>query len=415
MYQVNSAIGKPIDPGSAWTEMSVVGKSVSELVATFTEIYLNVSNPFWEKARTVKLSELRPLITNTADTLNTFFASLGNESIPSIEGTASVVNGSVTSSDAFYAGYKLSRGLYAYTPEYIPDISDADVLVMKKEGVDARDIHKYCLVSVNGLIHRVDADSSYAYILGAAKAWRHTNRNEVSVTSFASVGALECISITEDMLSRAHPDQPMANQVIIKSPVNPGNRVAALVFGGYLFLMDNLSFSRCAEDTFVLDVQNISIVDRFFETRRLIDVEFLGLEYGGAHQAQISREQLTSDETLKKWLTHSQSFLVFIDTDNLTVSREQIRDTMSDRLYVHDTEPVVPIVLGSGLMPPYWKEYNEGKWAISIGDNKQFDYLMHTTPAEDVPMPADNERPYAPQDYRRAFLMNITTQKVVIS
>lgn len=414
MYQVISAIAKSMEPGSPWTEVSVQNQTIASLLSSYTEIYVRMSSPFWNTHRTVVFSKLRELFTDTNITFNSFIAGFGNETLPAIAGLASVVSGSVTFSDAYYAGYTVSRGRYSSNPLTVPEAADADCVILTKPGVDARDFHKYCLVSINGLIHRVDADSKYAYILDGAKTGYYSNRNEVGVMSFARVGALECVTLTEDCITRMHPNQPMSNQIAIKSPVDPKGRVAALVMGGYLFLMDEVSFSRCAEDRFVLDVQNIPLVERLHESRRIMDMDFLGLEFGGANKAQVSKAQLTSDAVMKKWLTCSQSFLVFIDTDNISVNREQLRDSVSYSDYIASTEPKQPIFYASGLLPVYWKQADEGKWLVSCGDNREYDYLTGTTPDSMVPAPADNCRPYVQQKYRRAYLTHITTQKVVI-
>lgn len=145
-----------------------------------------------------------------------------------------------------------------------------------------------------------------------------------------------------------------------------------------------------------------------------MSMDFLDIEYGGANNAQISSDQLLSDSVIRKWLTCSQSFLVFIDTDNLSIDKVQVRDTHTYGNYITDKEPVEPMVFGSGIMPSYWKQYDEGKWLLSTSNNFAPNYLMHTTPEELRPMPADNQLPYNPLSYHRAYLLDIATQKVVV-
>lgn len=415
MYQIISAIGQSSVPGSAWEHISVVGKSISALSSEYTEIYLRVSNPFWDEPRTVLFSELRSIIKNTSVTLTEFLDSIGNTAIASHQKTASIQSGRATYSDAVYAGYKLSRARYAYSPEYVPSPEEADTLILKKEGVDARDYHKYCLTNVNGLFYRSDADNTYIYVKGACDSLNYCGRNEVGVLSFKEIGKLETVTITPEMLQRLHPEQPFANQIVINSPVSPNGRTVGLVFGGYLMLLDNASFLRRAEDSFVLDVQNIALLERYYESRRVISMDFLGLETAGENKMQISREQLFSDEVLTKWLTHPMSFLVFIDTDNLHIERTQLPETKSYGQYITALEPVELLTYGTGLAPVYWKQNDEGRWLVSTGDNIYHDYLFNSVPAEMAPMPADNERPWVAQKYRRLFNTSISTEKVVLS
>lgn len=415
MYQIISAIGQSSEPGSAWEQISVIGKSISALSSEYSEIYLEVSNPYWDSHRTVIFSELLAIVKNTSVTLEEFLVSIGNAAIVSHKKRASIVEGSASYSDAFYAGYKLSRARYSYSPEHIPNPEEADTLILQKQGINTMDFHKYCLVNVNGLFYRTDADSKYVYIKGACDSMNYCGRNEVGILSFAKLGAIETVGITKEMLTRAHPNQPFSNQIVISSPVNPGKRTAALVFGGYLMLLDNMSFVRRSEDSFVLDVQNIALLARYYESRKVIDMGFLGLETSGKDKMQISRAQLTSDETLTKWLTHALSFLVFIDTDNIHVERTQLPDTKSHGQYIANQEPKELIVFGTGLSAVYWKQNDEGRWLISASDNAYKDYLSDSADEKMSPMPADNAKPWVAQKYRRAYLTSISTQKVVLS
>lgn len=415
MYQILSAIGQPIDPGSAWEMISVENKSLAQLSSEYSEVYFNLSNVFWESNRTAQLSQLRKSAPNLSLTLQEFLESLGNKSFPTIDKKASVVYGEASYTDAVYSGYKLTRGHYLKNPEVIPHPQDAPALIMRKSGVDARYLQKNALINVNGLFYRSDADSTFVYVDKAMESVRHCGNNNVGVLSFAKVGSIETVPIKKEMLSRAHAEQPYKNQVVIHSPVKPGKRTAAIVFGGYLMLLDNLCFSRIGEDTFILNIQNIALIERYYESKKIIDMSFLGLETKGANKLQISTAQLTNDEVLTKWLTMHLSFLVFIDTDNIAVHREQLRDTRSCKNYISSKEPKDLIVYGSGLAPVYWKTHDDGQWLVSVDDTAASDYLFNTIPQQDIAVIADNVQPWTDRRFKRAYTVKISTQKIALS
>ena len=415
MYQLVSAIAQLNVAASPWAAVDLSALTLSQIDSTYSDAYLRVKNPFWSADQTMLFSVITKDYLKRDKTIAKFFEENGNNTLPSINGLAQISKGQVKYADAYWAGYKLNRGKAMQSPTTIPHVDDADVLIMRKEGVDARVFYKNCLVSVNGLIHRTDADSQYVYVIDAAKSNYHCRRNEVGIINFRDIGELEFEPITPDMLFRSHPDQPFANQVFIKAPTSSFGKTAALVMGGYLHLLDNLTFFRTADDIFCLDVQSIPLLDRLYESRKLIDMSVLGLEYNGADDVQISRAQLYSDEVITKWLTMSQSFLVYIDSPNITVEREQLAPTQIAKQYLAYKEPTLPMLGGFGLIQPYWVQEDDNVFSITVGDNIRPHHLFHKTPADKATMPADNRIPYDRESYTRAQFLDITSEKVSIT
>lgn len=415
MYVLVSAIAQLHSPGSPWAVVNLNAVTLSQIDSAYSDVYLRVSNPFWTKDRTILFSEITQGYLERNHTVQQYFDAVGNETLPTVDGIPSIVKGHVKYADAFWAGYKLERARYLSAEGSIPLPDVADTLVMSKPGVDGRVFHKNCLVTINGLIHRVDADSQKIYVLEAARSNYISRRNEVGIINFHDIGELECHSITPDMLFRAHSDQPFANQVFIQAPVVPAGKTAALVMGGYLFLLDNLTFFRAGERIFCLDTQSVALLDRFYESRKLMDLSPLGLDYNGANKAQISREQLFSDEVMTKWLTMSQSFLVFIDSPNIDVERTQIAPTLIAKQYLVYEEPTLPLVGGFGLIQPYWTQEDDNVFSVTVGDNVRPHHLFHTTPTAQSPMPADNKIPYNRESYSRAHFLDIQSEKVIIT
>lgn len=414
MYQLVSAIAQLNVAASPWAVVDLSALTLSQIDSTYSDAYLRVKNPFWTADQTMRFSVITKGYVERNHTIAKFFAANGNNTLPSLNGLAQISKGQVKYADAYWAGYKLNRGKTLQNPATIPPVDDADVLIMRKEGVDARVFYKNCLVSINGLIHRTDADSQHVYVLEAAKSNYHSRRNEVGIINFKDIGELEFHPITSDMLFRAHPDQPFANQVFIKAPVATTDKTAALVMGGYLFLLDNLTFFRTADDIYCLDTQSVPLIDRFFESRQLIDLSSLDLEFNGLNDAQISRAQLFSDEVITKWLTLSQSFLVFIDSPNVSVEREQLAPTRIAKQYLAYEEPKLPLLGGFGLIQPYWVQEDDGVFSITVGDNVRPHYLYHKTPSALAPMPGDNRIPYDQESYTRAQFLDIKSEKVSI-
>jgi hypothetical protein len=414
MYQLVSAIARLQGADGDWAEVNLSALSIATIGSTYTDVYLRVKSPFWAKDRTMMFEDITKDYVQRDQTLAQFFEAQGSATISAIDGIAAITKGKVNYADAYWSGYKLQRGLYASNPALIPDASEADTLIMSKPGVDGRVFYKNCLVTVNGMIHRVDGDSQYIYVMQAGRSNYLSRRNEVGIINFHGIGQLECHSITADMLFKTNADQPFSNQIFIKAPVSAKDKTVALVMGGYLFLLDNLRFFRVADDVFCLDTQSVPLVERFFESRNLIDLSSLGLEYNGANDAQISRAQLLSDAALTKWMTLSQSFLIYIDNPGMSVERIALSTTKIAKQYLTYEQPRLPLVTGVGMVTPYWVQEDDNVFSITVGDNIRNNYVFDKTPPDEAPMPADNRLPYHRETYSQAHFLNIESEKVVI-
>lgn len=414
MYQLISALAKFKTPGSPWLRVDVSATKLADIYSTYEEVYFEVSSPYWSKNQTILASEIRPRITLMSQTLPEFFESIGNDTLPSIDGIASIKKGEVIYADAYWAGYELQRAKYTRNPAYIPDPSEADCLVLRKPGVDPDDFLKYCLTTVNGLFHRVDSDGAVNYVIDAFTSVRTARRHEVGIVNFKGIGELQCVTITPEMVHRRDPNQPLANQLYIQSPVSTKNKTVALVMGGYLHLLDNFTFCRVGEDIFCLETQSLPLIERFYESEKLIDLSSLNLERRGKNEAQVSREQLTSDEVLTKWMTLSQSFLVLIDNDVVNVEREQVETGSTWGMYVVPKEPRRPLISNYGSFLTYVKAVDDGMWTLTVGNNVMNNLLVNTAEDFNSPYPADNRIPHNREEISRAHFLHIYTDNIVI-
>lgn len=398
-----------------WLEADISQLSIAQIDSRYEEAYLRVSSPFWAKDRTMLFSKVTSGYARRTDTIQQFFDAMGNTTLANTDGLASIGSGLVKYADAYWAGYKVIAGKDNVAPSTPVDSSEADTLILSKEGVDGRIFHKNCLVSVNGIIHNTDADSQYIYVADGGTSVYHARLNAIGIYNFKNVGELTKYPITPDLLFKMVEQQPFSNQIFIKAPVDSANKTVALVFGGYLHLLDSLTFFRVGENTFCIDTQSIPLIERFIESRELIDMSALEIDFNGKHKAQFSKDQLLSDATLTKWLGMSQSFLVYIDSNNVTVDKEALPKTVFAKQYITHKDNTLPLVGGYGLLQAYWKYEDDNQFSITVGDNIRPNYLFRTTRLADVPMPADNKVPYDNQEYNTSYFWSISSEKIVIT
>lgn len=421
MYTVLSGIGRLKAAGSRWIEEDFGIKLVLGVVSQYDQVFLKVQSDDWPgEPRVVTLTTLMNHITDYSTTVQGVFDRLGNTTIANTPGRIVIEEYFVKAADAVQAGYKMKRVLLNQHPDTPVTPYEGDAAALTKTGVDPREFHKYCLTTVNGLIHLDDADDNTIFVLDAQKTSMHSRRNEIGIINFKDIGELEKRRITADMVHRRDPNQPLMNQLYIQMPGAPIGKTAMLVMGGYLHLLDEVTFRRVADDIFCVDMQACLMIDRYLESRQIINFEgIFEMELYGANNAQFITEQLLSDENLIRYMTMSQSFLVFVDSDAIRVDRERLETGRSYGQYIAHGQgkpPKSPMVLGFGVMPSYWVREDDTKWSLTVADNLRNNLLIHTVDSVRgyVPNPADNRIPYDKEEISAVNLWHISSERVVL-
>lgn len=414
MYTVISGIGRLKTTGSRWITEDFGPRIVSDVISHYEEVYFKVSSVYWDSPRVVTLSALKPNVVDFSHTIQKAFTALGNKTIENTEGEAVVKNKYVKMADAVQAGYSMKRVKSTLHPDIPVSPFEADDLVLSKLDVSPEEFNRYCLVSVNGLVHFNDADDSTIYVVGAQISSRISRRNEVGILNFKDIGKLNKLPIKEEMIHKRVGDQPYANQIYIKVPAGHSNKTAMLVVGGYLQMLDGNVFKRVADDIFCIETQAIHLIDRYLESRHLIDLSCLELEKYGKNDAQFIRSELYSDENLVRYLTISQSFIVFIDSDVVRTDKEHITTGVTFGQYFSPKRPTSPVRTGFGLLLPYWVREDDKLWSLTVGDNLRNNLLIHTNESRHAPNPADNRIPYDREEISPAYYWHISSEAIAI-
>ena len=182
-----------------------------------------------------------------------------------------------------------------------------------------------------------------------------------------------------------------------------------LVLGGYLHLLDQRCFQRISGSIYAINFRALPLRDRYFESVDVLDLKSLGLEHTPQNEYEISDAQLHSDEVLVKYMTLSQSFLVFVDCENLFVEREVLRRSVTPHRYTSYTDAIYPLITGAGKVSNYWPVKEDGQWSLGVSDGVRGNYLFNTTLQDNITC-IDNARdPSNPVELSRAQFIKIGT------
>lgn len=409
MYQLVSAVGKLKTSGARWHVVDIAGESMADIYNRYAGVKAVVSNNFITGVQTLDLQEIKGPYFTSALTLDEVFAELGNAALPTTPGVPDVQTKYAIYSDAFRANYKVepadTNG--STHPNILP--ADKPWLALTKPGIDYQLFHKSCLVSINGMFHLTDTNGQAAFVVDGMKSCRHSGRNEIGLYSFRELGALQFLPITADMIHRRHENLPLTKRLYLDIGTPRPNQVAALVLGGYLHILDSGSFKQVASTIYCVDVEQLPLRERYYESKNLIDLSSLQLETRDENPDQVVVQELYSDENLIRYATLSQSFLVFIDNKELFLEKQAVRTPSVPHSYVSFQAPRYPLVVGTGRVADYWRVYEDKQWSVKVVDSMRKNHTFATTLTDNVVTMDDSVLPYNAQDMSHAHYLVVGT------
>ena len=413
MYQLISAIGKLRAVGSRWENIDISNLVLADLYSQYTQVYARLSNPFYTGERSLDLEDIRDEYQGSGMTFNAMLNSIGDGALPTTEELHTFETKWALYSDAFRARYKVQPvSPNGHLNSSIP-MAERHWLALSKAGVDFNLFYKHCLVSVNGLYHLTDTDGEYGYVVDGMKSCRQSGRNEIGITSFLNIGELEFVPITEAMVHRRYADMALGSVTYLDVGTARPGKYAMLVLGGYLHVLDNETFYQVNDAIYAIDFQNFPLRERYFESKGLIDLSSFNLEVFNHNPDQTGEQELYSDETITKYCTLPQSFLVFVDNPNIFKEKVELRPTVLPNMYTSYVEPSYPLVTGAGKLGDYWKTKEHGQWAVNISNGIRHNYTFNTVQESTLVSYDDSSPPFAAVDLSHVYLLKIGTQLLV--
>lgn len=382
MYSLVSAIGVPVAAGSRWTAISIGSLSMSAIFQQYRRVIATLSNP----ALTANVGLDFDVIRQTTQGLSTTFAAYltanGSASLPTITGTIPTIKPVYAKyADAFHAGYTVTPvGPYQAIDSPIP-APDRTWLYLTKAGVDFTLFENSCLVSVNGFYHWSETNGAGIYVKNGDVSRQKSLAAQVGITSFREVGSITTIPITAGMLYKPDSTVPMRYRTYINLGVSMTGKVPMLVLGGYLHVLDPKTFVQVNDTSIMVDVENLPILNRYYESSPYLDFSSLALPSNNVNSSQIGVSDLLGDAALTAYFTLSQSFVVLLDETNVFVDRSYLRTTTFAGKYISGIPPIYPLVNGFGRTCEYWYKLEDTKYtqyAVNVRDGIEYNYLFNT-------------------------------------
>lgn len=253
-----------------------------------------------------------------------------------------------------------------------------DVVITRKQAVmDIARLEATFLWTVNGYVYNTVHDSESLYLPGAVSGMLRSRANKVGMlnlsglTSQLTKQTLSADQITVDTNLPAYEKVFITFTNPVVSPI--------LVMAGYLVFEHPEFFYRISDNTFALHLNRLNYMEKLYELHRYRDIfHDLGVPVSPNNPTQVNTEDVRSTETIKRFLTLSNTFLV--DTGNPN-------GLVLDPLYLEHSNipgnfrthklPTLPMFVGYGKLTEYHKNrINSERYTVYCQDSTYNNYIF---------------------------------------
>ena len=377
MYTYVRAVALPVGIMPQWKAVDVAETAVATLYRDYRRVVVVVTQDSDTAEKIIDLTQLKTTYAAYMNVLRVLLASL-NVSLDTLDTLPTETIKYAHYTDNRRVGYSAMLAEAGYIhPENYPR-SDLPDIELTRPGYDTdlSQIHKYCLVSINGFFHNTDTDGTQCWIKDGGKTARITGLPIVGMTSFMDIGLLTKRSIDIKSIVAKDAQQPLKSGVQFSIPDSVEGKSFFLVLGGYLVFPEDGVFYPSGEHEYQLNLNRLPYLERILESKSYLDLSGLGLTISEINKDNINLEELWSDTIIKKYLTLSQSFFVVVDADNLHTRKIPLRQMNTPGVFTAYQDPAYPLMVAYGRCCEYWSVYEEGVWSVTTTDSYQRHYIF---------------------------------------
>jgi hypothetical protein len=351
-------------------------------------VHNNVTN----EEETFDLDTYKASYSTVSETLNNWLTTTMNGVTLAVVPPSEIPNyelAQVIYANLFRLRYKVNKSImnvgvpHNYSG-YLPDLKITKDLY--SSNVAKLDTH--ALVSVNGFIHATASSpgiSGVCYVEEGAKSADKCRLNGIGMLSFADISPIKKIRILPENVVTNSATDSLYDQLSfsVELPTDMttlDNKSFILVLGGYLIFIKENTFFKQGDLSFSLNLKAIRYVDKILESDNFIDLSRLELTKYPQYNNGYNTSELLSNETIRKYFTLSQTFLVVVDTPVLYTESITIKDCDMPGNFRTYTEPRHPLFVGNGRIAEYWHDKHIGYWDVHAADVYLRNFLLTQGP-----------------------------------
>lgn len=379
-----------------WVEGDLANEQIGSLAANYGDIYLYIEypgagQPVQKALHWVNVLNLINDYTPTL-TVQQWLTQIGNLTLPFETTLPNETIRTVKYAQAWHMGYKIQAKAFDGSLNQDISIHYKEDLVLSHAKFTPQYIRDNSMITVNGYFHLTDYTDEGVRIVDGNKTVLRCNDNQIGIYSFETIGGLQYVRITEDMIIKQNADTPLWNVAYLQLPetIDLTNKTVLLVTGGYLNVLSDV-YERVNENTWRLSFGRMMFLNRYLQSAKDMDLTSLGLTDFPDDPTLMDVQELKDDSVIKAYLTLSQSFFVIVDSPSLFQSFEPVQYLNLPGRFISGQNEQFPLTGAYGRMLDYHiiKEpkfdhplfpETEQLYVYCSTENKRYDFDAHHRP-----------------------------------
>lgn len=413
-YVLESAVVQSSKGFSPYVVADVSNQSIGNLYIENRKIYLTLSHSALPEVVTLDMDDVRLDIDNQSQTIAEWLLENGENTLPTTEGVVELETQTINYADAEQADYTIKMVHESAHPDSYYPRSEMHDLLLTKDDVDYMWMAERCMVAVNGFFHFIEGSVHGLRVLSGGRSVIHSNKNQVSILSFANAGELIYENIDTSMISKVSDDVSMSHQLLIETTYDmySSGRIPILVIGGYLHMLDD-TYHKVGTRHLMLKTNKLSLIDRYFESRAFFDIPLPSLAPTGIDNT-VHREDFHSDDVVKEYVGQENSFIVWVEADAIIKDEYHLERTGLPGTYQSPIEPVHLGLFDSGREMGYWRKDDSGVWVLTTDNALKPNYRHSSVPETELVMYNEQRETQNPFSYRMGRLLTLSTQFITL-
>ena len=382
MYKLVSTFLKPKGISNTYQNIDISLMTVGFIQDNFLDGYIELSNVNLDDNVFLTIQDFRQinLPYRLDQTFEYWLSFIGNKTILNVtEKRPNYVSAIVKARNAMQSDFKIKYVDRRYDPDKPMAIGAQNDLYLSKPYVDKNILQRRMLTTVNGYLHPTVPYQDGVAVVGGGSLVKTIGDINVGILSFASVGDLTMKAITNENLFSYKGGIPLSEKCIVSLDTSLIGKSVIVVIAGYPIIgSDIVSIASDEQGILNINTRRFDIVTHLNRQLGKINLESLGiLNNGDIHSLRpMSKQAILSDLITRKYLTLPQSFVIIVDTPELTIERIPVVSSGIRDVHINLNEPNLPIIDSYGRIVEYWVSPENNVYSIITANDyyKTFNY-----------------------------------------
>lgn len=420
MYKLVSTFLKPKGISNTYQNIDISLMTVGFIQDNFLDGYIELSNINLDDNVFLTIQDFRQinLPYRLDQTFEYWLSFIGNKAILNVTETRpNYVSAIVKARNAMQSDFKIKYVDRRYDPDKPMVIGAQNDLYLSKPYVDKQILQRRMLTTVNGYLHPTVPYQDGVALVGGGSLVKTIGDINVGILSFASVGDLTMKAITNENLFSYKGGIPLSEKCIVSLDTSLIGKSVIVVIAGYPIIgSDIVSIASDEQGILNINTRRFDIVTHLNRQLGKINLESLGiLNNGDIHSLRpMSKQAILSDLITRKYLTLPQSFVIIVDTPELTIERIPVVSSGIRDVHINLSEPNLPIIDSYGRIVEYWVSPENNVYSIITANDyyKTFNYETVETNIIDthnLVMPVGGYQQHSLEYLRMTAVRKVTT------